>query len=111
MSKNRSPFENYTLLVQSYEQTNPIRLFSLDSFIRQIQPFCKTSRIKNSLSFSVRGSNINLLLEVKEDCFVITRSYEFFEFIFYCDTSKITVKSLLRKLFHHNLITPLCKQF
>ena len=112
MSKKRTSYENFALLIQSYEQMSKTKPFEIKSFIRQIQPFCKTSRIKGKfLFFRVRGANVGLMIEIKKDCFIVTKSYEFFEFTFYCDTAKFPAKQLLYKMFRHNLISSRCKQF
>lgn len=107
MSKNRSSLENFALLVQSYEQMSNTKPFNIDNFIRQVQPFCKTSKIKHKFLFlRVRGSNVGLTIQIKKDCFIVTKSFQFFEFVFYCDTTKYPAKFLLQKLFRHNLISP-----
>jgi hypothetical protein len=105
MALKRSSLENYVLLLQHVESMR-LTTFNAKTFLKTIRPFCKTEHLKfKLLHIRVRGSNIGICINVKKDCFVVTQNGLLHEFIFYCDTSLISSKYLLLKLFKHNLLT------
>jgi hypothetical protein len=105
MSKKRDSLENYVLLLSAYEKMRFTK-FKAKAFIKFIRPYCKTENVKDKhLFIRIRNSNTGIHIQVKKDCFIVQKSYQLHEFIFYCDTANSSAKTLLNKLFKHNLLT------
>lgn len=103
MPKKHTSIEYYVLLQLELLKKRHTP-FKLKPFIKSVQPFCKTSKLKDKILFvRFRGSKKGLKIEIQNDSyFVVTDSTQTYEFHLFCTSGK----SLLQKLIYHKLLTP-----
>ncbi len=104
MSLKRTSLENYTLLLVELEKMRHTK-FTPKKFLKKITPFCKTEHLKYKiLHIRIRGSKLGISIHVEKECFVVRQNQSLHEFIFYCETSNSSIKTLLTKLLKHKLL-------
>ncbi len=105
MSIQRTPLENYVLLLHLVENLKHSS-FKPKKFLKLIRPFCKTEHTNfKILHIKVLGSKLGVTIEIKKDFFLVTQNRLIHEYIFYCNPLETSCKSLLLKLLKHNLLT------